>query len=304
MSCFYLLNILYFVISHNMQNVYQDIMNDMSYNKFVVGDLLFVEYTCPITDELWSVWTESDFIIHVLSGKKKLLSGDKEWMIRKGDTVYIKKGSFTMRQYFDDEFCMMGFYVNDDFIRSIIEDLTGKFPLNQEAKFKEFGIKRIKHNPILAGFFNSMYPFFRSEQAPSNSLLELKLKELIINILTADNNPELSAYFQSLIETNKPSIKSIMENNFFHSLSIQEFAGLSHRSLSAFKRDFKSCYSAPPGKWLLEKRLNYSLMLLQNEASNITEIAYKSGFESPSHFSRSFKSKFGVSPLNYRSKAH
>ena len=275
-------------------------MADMSYNKFVVGELLFVEYTCPITAELWSVWTQTDFIIHVLRGKKKLSTGTQEWMITEGDSVYVKKGSFWMNQYFDDEFCMFGFFVNDDFIRSAIKELYGKVPINAKAKFGDFNIKRIAQNPILDGFFNSMYPFFKSDQNPSNSLLELKLKELVINILTTDNNLELSSYFQSLMDTDKPSIKSIMENNFYHSLSIQEFAGLTHRSLSAFKRDFSSCYSVSPGKWLLEKRLDYSLMLLQNMEASISDIAYKSGFESASHFSRSFKSRFEKSPSNYR----
>ena len=93
-----------------MQNVYNDMMEDMSYNKFVVGDLLFVEYTCPITDELWSVWTQTDFIIHVLRGKKKLSTGTHEWMITEGDTVYVKKGSFCMNQYFDDEFLHVWFF--------------------------------------------------------------------------------------------------------------------------------------------------------------------------------------------------
>lgn len=284
-----------------MQNVYNDIMDDMSYNKFVVGDLLFVEYVCPITDELWSVWTQTDFIIHVLRGKKKLSTGTQEWMITRGDTVYVKKGSFWMNQYFDDEFCMFGFFINDDFIRSTIKELRGKLPINAKANFDDFSIKRIVNDPILDGFFSSMYPFFKSEQHPSNSLLELKLKELIINILTTNNNLELSSYFQSLTETDKPSIKSIMENNFYHSLSIQEFAGLSHRSVSAFKRDFKSSYSTPPGRWLLEKRLQYSLVLIRNMETSISQLAYQSGFESASHYSRSFKARFGASPSDYRS---
>jgi len=283
-----------------MQNVYKDLMEDMRYNKFVVGDLLFVEYTCPITAEVWSVWTETDFIIHVLRGKKRLFTGTREWMINKGDTVYVKKGSFGMNQYFDDEFCMLGFFINDDFIRSTINELHGKQALNAKAMFEDFSIKRIEPDPLLDGFFNSMYPYFKSELNPSNSLLELKLKELVVNILTTNINVELSSYFQSLMETDKPSIKSIMGNNFYQSLSMEEFASLTHRSLSAFKRDFKSCYSTPPGKWLLGKRLDYSLTLLQNEASSISHVAYQSGFESASHYSRSFKSRFGESPANYR----
>lgn len=283
-----------------MQNVYTDIMQDMSYNKFVVGDLLFVEYTCPITAEIWNVWTQTDFIIHVLKGKKRLFTGTGEWMITKGDTVYVKKGSFSMNQYFDDEFCMFGFFINDDFIRSTIQELKAKQPMNANAKFEDFSIKRIEPDPLLDGFFNSMYPFFKSDSKPSNSLLELKLKELIVNILTTKINLELSSYFQSLMETDKPSIKSIMENNFYYNLSIEEFAGLSHRSLSAFKRDFKSCYSSSPGRWLLEKRLQYSVLLLQNEALSISDVAFQSGFESASHFSRSFKFRFDKSPVKYR----
>ena len=159
-----------------MQNVYRDLMQDMRYNKFIVGDLLFVEYTCPITSDIWNVWTETDFIIHVLRGKKRLFTGSKEWMINEGDTVYVKKGSFSMNQYFDDEFCMLGFFINDDFIRSTINELYGKQPLNAIAAFEDFNIKRIKPDPLLAGFFNSMYPYFKSELAPSNSLLAALLK--------------------------------------------------------------------------------------------------------------------------------
>ena len=33
---------------------------------------------------------------------------------------------------------------------------------------------------------------------------------------------------------------------------------------------------------------------------NITEIAFESGFENVSHFSRVFKERFGVSPMAYR----
>lgn len=196
---------------------------------------------------------------------------------------------------------MFGFFINDDFIRSTVRELYGKISINAKSKLEDFSIKRIVHDPILDGFFQSMYPFFNAEQHPSDSLLNLKLKELIVNILTTNNNMEVSSYFQSLMESDKPSIASIMENNFYHSLSILEFAGLTHRSLSAFKRDFKTCYSASPGKWLLDKRLEYSLALIQNLESSISEIAYQSGFESPSHYSRSFKAKFGASPANYRS---
>ncbi len=283
-----------------MQNVYRDLLVDMRYNKFIVGELLFIEYNCPISADVWSVWTETDFIIRVLRGKKRLFTGTKDWMIETGDTVYVKKGSFSMNQYFDDEFCMLGFFINDDFIRKIIGELREKSSIKTRIPIEDFSIKRINSNPILDGFFDSMYPYFKSDSQPSDSLLQLKLSELVTNMLTTDDNPELSSYFQSLEQTNRPSIRSVMENNFYHALSIEEYAGLSHRSLSTFKRDFKSCYNTPPGKWLLSRRLEYGRSLLQNKSVSVSEVAYRSGFESASHFSRSFKSKFGQSPAHYQ----
>ncbi len=54
-----------------------------------------------------------------------------------------------------------------------------------------------------------------------------------------------------------------MELNFFSNLSLTEFARLSARSLSAFKKEFTRIYNTTPGKWLMEKRLEYSYYLLE-----------------------------------------
>jgi AraC-like DNA-binding protein len=145
-----------------------------------------------------------------------------------------------------------------------------------------------------------MLTYFSAHGKPSDSLLELKLKELIINILTSPHNPSLSAYFQSLLSSEKPSIRQIMEANFSYNLSLEEFARLCHRSLSSFKRDFKKHFNVSPGKWLLRKRLDYSAILLKNSDLNITQIVFECGFEDLSHFSRAFKEKFGVPPINFR----
>jgi len=91
-----------------------------------------------------------------------------------------------------------------------------------------------------------------------------------------------------------------MEANFYYNLALEEFAKLSHRSLSTFKRDFQKYYHQSPGKWLLQKRLDYSAVLLKNPALNVSQVAFDCEFEDLSHFSRAFKEKFGVPPANYR----
>jgi AraC-like DNA-binding protein len=87
-----------------------------------------------------------------------------------------------------------------------------------------------------------------------------------------------------------------MTENYRYNLKLEQFARLSNRSLSSFKRDFQDIFHTTPGKWLLEKRLLHAMNLLCNMNKTISEAAFESGFETTSHFSRSFKEKFGVAP--------
>ena len=110
----------------------------------------------------------------------------------------------------------------------------------------------------------------------------------------------LAAYFRSLADSDAPSVAEIMETNFRFNLLLEEYARLCHRSLSSFKREFQASFQMPPGKWLLGKRLDYAAALFRSSKRNVTEIAFDSGFEDVSHFSRAFKTRFGVSPMAYR----
>jgi AraC-like DNA-binding protein len=94
-----------------------------------------------------------------------------------------------------------------------------------------------------------------------------------------------------------------METNFCYNLSIEEFARLCHRSLSSFKRDFIKHFNISPGKWLKDKRLDYSTILLKTSELNISQIVFECGFEDLSHFSKSFKEKFNMSPQQFRKAA-
>ena len=85
-------------------------------------------------------------------------------------------------------------------------------------------------------------------------------------------------------------------------LTVAEFARLAQRSEATFKRDFFAWYQTTPGKWLTQKRLEYAKRLLNTSNRNVNEIAFDSGFENLSHFSRIFKEKYGISPLQYRKK--
>ena len=283
-----------------MQNLYDRIRSDLHFNKFEVGELVFVEYSCPLENKAEGIWTQSDYLIHILSGKKTWRTPLGQWTVTPGETLYIKKGAAIVEQFFEDEFCMLGFFISDDFIKNILKEMSSRIDFNTNGIESLAPVVVVHNDVVLTSYFQSMLAHFRGSEKPPDSLLELKLKELIINILNGPHNPSLAAYFQSLLGSEKPAIQNIMDANFSHNLSLDEFAKLCHRSLSSFKRDFKKHFSVSPGKWLLTRRLEYSTLLLRNSDFNITEIAFECGFEDVSHFSKSFKEKFGLSPINFR----
>jgi AraC-like DNA-binding protein len=54
-----------------------------------------------------------------------------------------------------------------------------------------------------------------------------------------------------------------------------------------------------PNTFIKEYRLNKALQLLNNQALNISEIAFETGFNSPTYFTRAFKKQFGLLPTNF-----
>ena len=97
-------------------------------------------------------------------------------------------------------------------------------------------------------------------------------------------------------------MEEIMYNNYAFKLTMAEYAKLTLKSMPTFKRDFKKIFNDTPAKWVMKKRLSLAAELLQNTRLNIGEITYECGFENQTHFSRVFKDKFGLSPLQFRIK--
>jgi hypothetical protein len=233
---------------NSMMNMYAEIRANLHFNKFVVGELLFVEYKCPIEQEAAGVWTPMDYFVHVLSGRKTWRTTDGTWTLEKGQTLFFKKGAAVLHQDFKEDFCVLVFFVSDNFIRDVVREVSGQLSVRHEGGALHKGAIIVNGDVTLAAYFQSMLAYFTGTAKPAETLLTLKLKELIVSILLGRNNPELSAYFQSLLKSDAPPLSQIMEANFCHNLGLEDFAKLSHRSLSTFKRDFRKYFNQSPGK--------------------------------------------------------
>lgn len=235
-----------------------------------------------------------------LAEKKTWKTIEGVWTIEAGNTLFVKKGAAIITQDFDDDFYMLGFFLPDDIIQESLSEVTLKTPTYNGNQVLQFTAAELKQSSYLEGFFQSMLTYFRGKEQPPDSIIKLKIKELLINIIYNCDDNLLLSYFKMLTENCHSCLTHIMESNFCYNLKMEEFAKMSHRSLSTFKRDFQNHYNMNPGKWLLSKRLDYAASLLLNNFSNISQIAFESGFEDVSHFSRAFKEKYSLTPSEYR----
>ena len=281
-----------------MLNFYKIVKENLSFNRFEFRETVCLEYTCPIDAEQIGIFSKNDYLVYVLSGKKTYKTISGEWTLVPGQTLYLKKGAEVIHQYFDNEYCMLGFFLSDELIKETMEEIKSKMVFNCPDCPSDFTAKMVKTSDYLEGYFHSMLTYFRGINRPPDQILVLKLKELLINIINSD--PLLTSYFKSLTETDRPSLKQIMEQNYCFNLKLEDYAELSHRSLSSFKREFQQVFNESPGKWIMKRRVQHAANLIANTNQNITQAAFESGFEDVSHFSRVFKKIIGKNPSEFK----
>jgi AraC-like DNA-binding protein len=281
-------------------NLYEAVRKNPSYSKLEIGEFLFAEYTCGSPEKLLPNWTEKDYFVHVVTGKKTWHTPDGVWQATPGETLFFKKGATIVEQHFEEDVCLLMVFIPDALMRRTVREVmetlnpaAGNEPVIKTAL-------RVANDVALEALFQSMRTYLGGPEKPPEPLVRLKLKELVMSVLTSGTNPELAAYFWRIGASEAPAIAEIMEANFRYNLSLEEYARLCHRSLSSFKREFQAQFHESPGRWLLQRRLAHAAGLLRHSPMSVTEIALESGFEDVSHFSRAFKERFGVSPLSYR----
>jgi AraC family transcriptional regulator, exoenzyme S synthesis regulatory protein ExsA len=281
-----------------MENFYDFISENPSVKRLKINDVLFAEYRCPLSETRYDIWSQHNYIIYVTSGKKKWFTAHQEILVQQGDCLFVRKCAHSVIQYFDDEFCALVMFFPDSYIRSVL--LENRIRLREPQEYKSpDSLFSLTSNDLLTTYFQSFLTYLSISNLPDKNLIELKFRELIMLLATEAGNKNLSGYFADLCKTGKPSLREVMEANYTYPMNLEEYARLSNRSLSVFKRDFKNIYNLTPGKWLIQKRLEFAKYLLEHTSKSVTEISLESGFKDVSHFSFAFRKKFDIPPLQY-----
>jgi len=158
----------------------------------------------------------------------------------------------------------------------------------------------LEPNPFFLGYFNSILPYVDEWKNLNKKLELIKVNEAIELLLLI--HPELKSFLFDLADPYREDLEAFMLNNFHFNVPIENFASLSGRSLTGFKREFTQLFKTSPANWLKNKRLSEAYYLISQKKQKPQDIYLDLGFENLSHFYSCFKQKYGTTPAQIKSR--
>ncbi|WP_299183065.1 helix-turn-helix transcriptional regulator [uncultured Aquimarina sp.] len=182
------------------------------------------------------------------------------------------------------------------------EEITDEFLNNFEVFTKEDTSTNLvlEYDQNLRLFTDTLLTLYRGKN--QHQFTRPKLLELLHLISISKQGSEFLSKLFQLKKRAKKNIRTFMNNNFDKPLDVEDYSYLTGRSISTFRRDFKSKFGISPKKWLIERRLEKASFLLKDTNDSVTSIARQVGYENTPHFIKTFQKKFNISPKQFQIK--
>jgi len=239
----------------------------------------------------------------VLSGQQKIKTYDEEIIsVQQGEVLFIPRGLYYVTDLLPQEgpFRSLLFYFDDSIIQEFLS--TSKVSSISKKDIPSY-LKFEQIHPIQI-FAESLLNIYQSSPLRNKSFLDLKILELLHLLNGLATEQAFANFLFQLTLPKKRNIKSFMEHNYDKPLKIEDYAYLTGRSVSTFRRDFKSFYEMTPQQWIKTKRMEKALMLLKGQEMSVTDLAFEVGYENVSYFIKEFKKHVGLSPKQYMLNQH
>lgn len=108
--------------------------------------------------------------------------------------------------------------------------------------------------------------------------------------------PERNAYKDRAIQ----EAITYIENHYNKPITREDLATRLKCSVAHFSRLFSKTTGYSYKEFLLQCRLEKAKEMLERSHLQVAEVAYVAGFQDPSHFSKAFRKRVGISPRQYR----
>jgi AraC-like DNA-binding protein len=232
-------------------------------------------------------------VAYQVSGETHLYYQQGSSILKEGQLLLARRNQFAKSikvPALDKEYRVVAVILSSERLK------TYAFENNITCKNRYSGPKNItiEPNSFIQSYFISLLPYIEQSRNVTEKMASRKANEAIDLLLEAQ--PGLEDALFDFADPIRGDIEEFMLKNFHFNAPIEDFARLSGRSLTSFKREFAETFKTSPAKWLKNKRLSEAFYLIKQKHRRPQDIYLQLGFENLSHFYSSFKQKYGQTP--------
>lgn len=239
--------------------------------------------------------------LYIMKGEYESVSEYEKVKIEAEESLLMKCGNYTSRMLSSktsDTYQALAVHFYPEVIMKIYENKLPNFLKEQTSS--SIGMTKLNSDQLIHKYIQGILFYFKNPNLVNDEILILKLKEIILLLNQTKNAPAIRSVLSNLFNPSSFSFREIIESHYYSNTTVEELAQLNNQSLSTFKREFKKIYKVSPATFLRQKKLDKALELLNSTDLRATEIAYECGFTNVSHFSKTFKNHYGVSPSMHK----
>jgi AraC-like DNA-binding protein len=109
----------------------------------------------------------------------------------------------------------------------------------------------------------------------------------------------MSSFKNHITDTAFAEIEAYMNDNIHKNLFLGDIAAHANISVSTLREIFKRNASCGVTEYFINLKIEMAKKYIRDDNYNVTQIAELLGYSGPHYFSRQFRQKTGMSPLQY-----
>ncbi len=239
-----------------------------------------------VTDKMQSFYTHTHMYNEML-----LYEAFDGYLTVNNEKIYIPEESILLVTTSDFHSTTLNQFKGERVVRiAFTDDIISQYILSKLAQPIFFS--GYHKNPLMVEIIDRML------RSPEND----EMQKILVNTLLLElcevgskiGSPNKKSTEVLLIKT----LKTINEH-FYEDITLQSVAKSLNVTPQYLSTVFSKHMEISFSEYLRDKRLKYAANQLSSRTDNVTEVCFSCGYNNLSHFIRSFKKKYGVSPKAY-----
>lgn len=192
-----------------------------------------------------------------------------------------------------------------DYIRELAVQYPALFGNSAESFFSGNQYKAYRKNKqFCSGIYRALNDIMQSHISGNVAAMyaDAKVREIISLFLCESDEKEcaLCPCYTAKDKDKLRDARTIIEQQYLNPPSLYKLALMVGTNECTLKKGFKDLFGTTVFGYLFDYRMDMACRYLLDSDKTVQEIGFCVGYESHSPFTKAFKRKFGLSPLEYR----